>query len=369
MAERGPESSQAGTTAAMDGPIRIVPIDEVPLDAVLALLRLSLGDGPFGRTAAAFHWKHREGPFGASAGLAALAADGALAGVRLVQRWRFAAGGLEVRAARAVDTATHPDWRRQGIFRRLTLELTERLRAEGTSLIFNTPNPRSRAGYLAMGWRDLGRVPLMIRPLRPLRLASGLLRGRERSAAPEPPRPPRGTLPVAEMLADPAADAFFAPPALTDDRLHTPRTIDYLRWRYAALPAAAGRDDAAGAPGYGALWRFEPGAGAVVIARTRRRRGAAGVVLCEVLTRGGERGERRAAELIGIIAASSDADFLAAVAARGTAERRALAAARFTGAGPVGPRLTVRELAPAPAPAAPGRRGGWRLSAGDLELF
>lgn len=349
-------------SGAPDPGLRIVPLEEVPLAEVLGLLRLALGEGSLGRTEAAFQWKHRESPFGPSPGLAAVAADGTLAGVRIFQRWRLSAGGPDLAAARAVDTATHPAWRRRGVFRRLTEELAERLRAEGVALVFNTPNPHSRAGYLAMGWRSLGRVPLSIRPLRPGRIAAGLLRRRRQEPHPEPPRqPPAGTRPVAELLADPAAGALLGAWS-GEPRLHTARTLDYLRWRYASPPGPA---EAPGAPAYGALWRFEGDAGAAVIARTRERHGLAGILLCEVLTAGGAPGERAAAELIEILAASSGADYLAATAARGTPERRALAAAGFAGIALPGPRLTVRGL----AAAAPAELAGWRLSAGDLEIF
>jgi hypothetical protein len=339
---------------------RIVSLDEVPREEVLALLRSALGEGPLGRGEEAFRWKHRAGPFGPSPGLAAVAGDGTLVGVRLFQRWRLAAGGVELAAVRAVDTATHPEWRRRRVFRSLTLDLAERLRAEGAALIFNTPNPHSRAGYLAMGWRSVGRVPLLVRPLRPGRLAAAVLRGSgDRSAA--PPRAPAGTAPVAELLAHPGAEGFLAGLWDGEARLHTPRTAAYLRWRYGEPPA--------GAPAYGALWRFEGDAGAVVIARERVRRGLTGIVLCEVLVRGGERGERAAAELAGKIAARSGADYLAAVAAHGTPERRALRAAGLLPVGRRGPHLTVRELAPPPARIAPATWRGWRLAAGDLELF
>jgi GNAT superfamily N-acetyltransferase len=341
---------------------RIVPLDEVSLEEVLALLRSALGEGPLGRGEEAFRWKHRAGPFGPSPGLAAVAGDGTLVGVRLFQRWRLAAGGAELAAVRAVDTATHPEWRRRGVFRRLTVDLAEQVRDEGAALIFNTPNPHSRAGYLAMGWRSLGRVPLLVRPLRPGRLAATMLGGdRNGAAAAEPPRAPAETAPVAELLTQPEAERFLDGLWAGEPRLHTPRTAAYLRWRYGEPPADA-------LP-YGARWRFEGATGAVVIARERVRRGLTGIVLSEVLVRGGERGERAATELVGKIAARSGADYLAAIAARGTPERRALRAAGLLPVGRRGPHLIVRELAPPPTPVAPASWRGWRLAAGDLELF
>lgn len=349
----------AGARAGSPG-FRVVPLEEVPLDEVLDLLRLALGEGPLGRSEEVFHWKHRASPFGPSPGLAAVAEDGTLVGVRLFQRWRLAAGGAELAAARAVDTATHPEWRRRGVFRRLTLELVERLRGEGAALIFNTPNPHSRAGYLAMGWRSVGRAPLLVRPLRPGRLATAIIRGVRANATSTPPRAPAGTAPVAELLADPAAAALFSGPWADETRLHTPRSTGYLRWRYAETPA--------GAPAYGALWRLEGAAGAAVIARQRRRRGLSEVLICELMVRG-DQGDRLARSLVGKIAASSHADYLAAVAVRGTPERRILRAAGFLPVGRRGPWLTVRELAPPAVPVAPATWRGWRPAAGDLELL
>jgi len=340
---------------------RIVPLDEVPLGDVLALLRSTLGEGPLGRGEEAFRWKHRAGPFGPSPGLAAVADDGTLVGVRLFQRWRLAAGGGELAAVRAVDTATHPEWRRRGVFRRLTLDLAGRVRDEGATLIFNTPNAHSRAGYLAMGWRSVGRVPLLVRPLRPGRLAAAMLRGARSGAAAAPPRALAGTAPVADLLGNPGAGGFLAGLWNGEPRLHTPRTAAYLRWRYAEPPADA-------LP-YGALWHSEGDAGAVVIARERVRRGLTGIVLSEVLVRGGERGERAATKLVGKIAARSGADYLVAIAARGTSERRALRAAGLLPVGRRGPHLTVRELSPLPTAIVPTSWHGWRLGAGDLELF
>lgn len=351
---------------------RVLPLDQVPAAEVVALLRLVLGEGPLGRTEATFRWKHREGPFGPSWGVAAVADDGTLAGVRLFQRWRLAAGGAELAAARAVDTATHPQWRRRGVFRRLTLALAEQLRAEGVALIFNTPNPESRAGYLAMGWRSLGRVPLLVRPRRTARLFGALLRRR----GGEPgrvatPRRPAATEPVSGLLDEPALDRFLAGLGDHVPRLHTPRSGRYLRWRYGELPAARTAD---GEPsGYGALWRLEGDGGAAVIARARERGGLLEVALCELLVGsgggGGERGERVAAELVDKIVRGSGADYLVAIAARGTPERRALAAAGFLPAGRRGPHLVVRELTTPPPPVEPDRWPGWRLSVGDLELF
>lgn len=365
---------------------RIVPVEAVDEAEVLALLAASLGSGSVPRDARFWRWKHRASPFGPSPGLAALDAAGKVVAVRLFLRWRWRSGDGEVAAVRAVDTATHPDWRRRGLFRRLTLELAERVAAEGAAFVFNTPNPRSRAGYLAMGWHDTGGAPLLVRPRRPGRLLRSLLAGRRAAARDDraPPQRPAVLAPVEELLADPALPAFLARWAAGETRLHTPRTPEYLRWRYAEAPAPP-----EGGLVYGAAWDLtgpgrgeaaaagagEAGGGAVVVARLRRRRGLLEATLPEILASNDDAGRRAAAELIDRIARHGGAEYLAAVAAPRTPERRALAAAGFL---PIpstlpglGPRLTVRALRPdgrGPVPD-PRERRSWRLAAGDLELF
>ena len=68
-----------------------------------------------------------------------------------------------MRAVRAVDTATHPDFRGQGVFSALTLGALEELRSDGVAFVFNTPNERSRPGYLKMGWQPVGQVRVLAR--------------------------------------------------------------------------------------------------------------------------------------------------------------------------------------------------------------
>jgi len=97
---------------------------------VLDLLGLTLGVGPAGRRPAEFfRWKHLENPFGPSLMLVA-EADGRLVGLRAFMRWRFAAGDRQLRAVRAVDTATHPDYQGMGVFSRLTRAALDALDGE-----------------------------------------------------------------------------------------------------------------------------------------------------------------------------------------------------------------------------------------------
>ena len=147
------------------------PDDE---QGVMTLLHAALGEGgSFARTVDFWRWKHFQNPFGRSQLL--LAANAQVLGLRAFMRWGFVAPSGRLRAVRAVDTSTHPDYRRVGIFSKLTQQSVEQARADGVNLIFNTPNPQSMAGYLKMGWQLTGRPRLLIRPLNPLRMIPALI--------------------------------------------------------------------------------------------------------------------------------------------------------------------------------------------------
>ncbi len=136
--------------------------------AVLELLSLSLGRGER-RTEAWWRWKHELNPCGPSLLMGAF--DGSrLVGLRAFLRWRLRWDGSEHAAVRAVDTATHPDYRGRGIFRSLTMKGLGMLADEGTEWVFNTPNDNSYPGYLKMGWRPVADLRMAVRVNNWLRL-------------------------------------------------------------------------------------------------------------------------------------------------------------------------------------------------------
>ena len=157
-----------------DVAVDVRPYREEDEPGVLDLLSASLGGGPVGeRRPEFFRWKHFDNPFGSSFMLVA-ETDDRIVGLRAYMRWRFEDGTRILHAVRAVDTATHPDYQRRGIFSRLTKQALEELR-EDVDLVFNTPNETSLRGYLKMGWDVVGKVPIWVKVRRPLRL---MTRGR-----------------------------------------------------------------------------------------------------------------------------------------------------------------------------------------------
>jgi Acetyltransferase (GNAT) domain len=281
-------------------------------------------------------------------------ADGRLAGLRAFMRWQFRVGDRPVRAARAVDTATHPDFQGMGVFTRLTLAALDEVRGD-VDLVFNTPNGKSGPGYLKMGWREVGRIPVSIRARHPARLLGSLRSG----AAPagEPAAPPRvDAPPAAEALErGQQVDRLLAREQAPAGRLVTPRDLGYLRWRYGAAPLL----------GYRAVTEERGGELAgMAIFRVRPRGRLWETTVAEVLA-GGD--PRTAGRLLRRVATAAGSDHLTLHAPAGSPLARAALRSGFLPS-PVGVSLVANPLVDGIRPD-PTERAAWALSLGDLEVF
>src|SRR5262249_34953292 len=84
-------------------------------------------------------------------------------GLRAFMRWQWANENNSVLAARAVDTATHPDFKGKGIFKRLTMQAVEECKKEGGDIVFNSPNKFVIHGYLKLVCQTAGHLPLIVK--------------------------------------------------------------------------------------------------------------------------------------------------------------------------------------------------------------
>lgn len=198
----------------------------------------ALGWARGGVDAELFRWKHVESPFGRSPIWVAEdtgATRRAIVGVRAMMRWtlvRPGTGGAgperSMAMTRAVDTATLPSHQGRGVFTRLTMAAVDSLAADGVDAVFNTPNDRSRPGYLKMGWTTIGRVPVAVRPASARALAT---MARSRIAADKWGEPSELGLAPVEAFADGERidSVIAATPRPT--AWSTPMSAAYLRWR------------------------------------------------------------------------------------------------------------------------------------------
>ena len=269
------------------------PYDPADAPAVVDVLQAALGWPPDERYLPFFRWKHEESPAGPSAAWVAVADGGRIVAFRAFVPWPLLRGGEPVAAARAVDTAVHPDWQRQGVFSRLTQVALGELAAAGVELVFNTPNRRSLPGYLNHGWQALGRLPVAVRPRRP---SSIVAIGRARGRADRWSLPCEVGVPASEALADRApVDALLASQPV-NPAMRTRWSPEFLRWRYGFGPLAY-RAVLAGA---------DVGEGMAIV-RARRRGAAVELAICEVLVPGGV--PASGAALVQQVTRAGDADY------------------------------------------------------------
>lgn len=320
---------------------------------VLELLEAALGGGPAGvRTPEFFRWKHLANPFGRSYMLVA-EADGRIVGLRAFMRWRFHAGERTIRAVRAVDTATHPNHQGRGVFSTLTRRALQELASE-VDLVFNTPNDKSMPGYLKMGWQVVGRIPVGVRVRRPVRF---LLHARARhvSESPSRDRPQVDAAPAGSVIEDERIAPLLEEVEAPDGAIVTPRTFEYLRWRYASAPQLD----------YRAAIAEEGGrVSGLAVFRVRSRGRLWESMVTDLIVRPGD--EATARRLLRDVRDAARADHLTCVFPPASSAWRAARASGFLSSRR-GMTFVVNPLVPlTPDPAS---LASWGLSLGDLEVF
>ncbi|MGH8978827.1 MAG: GNAT family N-acetyltransferase [Acidimicrobiia bacterium] len=311
-------------------------------DAVIVLLSATQSWVPSELFDRFFSWKHLESPFGASPAWVATV-GGRVVGFRTFVRWEFEhPDGRVRRAVRAVDTATHPEYQGRGIFRRLTMQSLDELRTDGVDFVFNTPNDKSRPGYLKMGWREVGRLPAAVRP----KSAGAVVRMlRSRVPAERWSLVSTGGDAAVDVLSDSGTAALLASlaPAAA---LRTRRTVDYLRWRYSFEPLT-----------YRALALDDDTERGVAVFRVRRRGTATEAALCEVLVPSADIAAAHTLERA--VGNATDADYVIRLGGSS-------ATSKFLRLPGQGPMLTWRDVSGSQTP--PGI-DDWQLQLGDVELF
>jgi hypothetical protein len=267
---------------------------------------------------------------------------GRIVGFRTFVRWEFTAAGKVRRAVRAVDTATHPDYQGRGIFSALTHVGLEAMRDKSVDFVFNTPNDKSRPGYLKMGWHEVGRLPVSVR----VRSAGAALRmARARVPAEKWSTPCQAGVPASEALDDHAGVSSLLAAHPMPDALTTRRTPAFLSWRYGFEPLK-----------YRAILAGREVRDGLVIFRTRRRGPALEAVVCDVLVP--EDTPRVATQLCRSVVRASGADYALRIGGPPVQ-------GGFVRLPRQGPILTWRGLRDNRVPALP----DWQLTMGDVELF
>ncbi|SDS25493.1 GNAT family N-acetyltransferase [Christiangramia echinicola] len=192
---------------------------EDDLSSILRVLKASLGETSSKKTENVWKYKHIDNPFGKSLILLA-EEDNEIIGVRAFMRWQWQKGSKIFHAVRAVDTATHPKHQGKGVFRKLTLKALELAEERGEYFVFNTPNSQSKPGYLKMGWREVDKLKIQLRPLNPFMINSSTF---DYGVA--------GNISRSQELIK-----FYSVSQRATGKFFTPKSLKYLIWRYVDNP-------------------------------------------------------------------------------------------------------------------------------------
>lgn len=198
--------------------MNIRSVNNQDLPKIVNLLKQSLGESLMPKSENFWRWKHVENPFGQSPVLIA-EENSELIGVRAFMQWQWQLNGKTLKAARAVDTATHPNHQGKGIFKKLTLQLIEDCKQNHVDFIFNTPNKNSMPGYLKMGWIKAGRLPIRLRFITPFE--EFFFRNK-----------------VTQQISWEELEKTYYESNKIHSTITTPRSINNLKWRYQHVPVA-----------------------------------------------------------------------------------------------------------------------------------
>lgn len=332
-------------------------------DRVLELMSAALGESStLRRTADLWRWKHEESPFGKSHRLIAESASGEVIGLRAFLRWEYKKGNQKYRAVRAVDTSTHPNFQRMGIFSRLTKQAIKDVKADGVDFIFNTPNDASRPGYLKMGWNTVGRPAPLVKILNYRRFVTGLVRSKllnrirgdfapgefYRQSEPED---------MSRLVADSRfEDLMVSDTLISGNVLRTIRTPEYFDWRFRRHPTIRYRSTVVEQGG-----RID----GCAVFRTNTRFGLKEVVMSELMMAREDSGIPL--QVIRQLAGDLNADYIISYARPGSPQYAGLRANGFRGMPGQGINMVANPLGKPMGEL--GDLSNWGVTLGDLEFF
>lgn len=313
--------------------IRKADFSDIP--QIVKLLKESLGD-ELPVSEEIWRYKHVNNPFGQSIVLLA-EEDGRMAGVRAFMRWRWQKGTKNYSCLRAVDTATHPNFRGRGVFKKLTLQAVEIAKKEGDHFIFNTPNDQSRPGYLKMGWKTAGKINV---GLKPAFNSFWKIWEKDKDYSSFKAVPIND---IDNLLID------WNSRLIKENKLFTPKSAEYLQWRYENNPLQE--------------YEIHVEDDLFMAGCLRKKKGLKELRIVELITSG----EKRRHRMIGKVMSNWSSKFGVQVISYAP-ELFQFNQPFITGG--FGPIMTIRELNLEPQEQnVPFNINNWSYALGDLELF
>lgn len=186
-------------------------------------------------------WKFRDNPAGPSIGVVAVD-SGRIVGQYALMPTRLRLGADVVLGAQSLDTMTHPDYRKQGMFIRLARECYELAAKRGIEALYGFSNPLSHWGLVQdLNWDHVADIPRWVRFIRPGTLTSipdvlkpiGALVVRARaSLLPKGNSSPRGIEVRLQKPSDNDVEMLLEGWRNSEGSCRVERSMEWYRWRF-----------------------------------------------------------------------------------------------------------------------------------------
>jgi hypothetical protein len=348
--------------SSMDTNIVTTPYTFKDIDDILELINITLeGKSSVHHSKAFWNWKHHKNPFGVSYGFCAIEKKmKGVVGFRMLLRWQFKTReGYVIQAVRAVDTVTHPDYRRRGIFTFLNKKALGHMRQNNIELEFNLPNKSTLPGCVKLGWKIAGSYSFQLKQLSDDKKSKKLIhnnvvRPKWNDFAHENINKCKEYISKNRYNVSRVVNQWEKIRKPVGDR--TPRDMRYLKWRYGDCPELD----------YGiyvlANSRVIEG---LAIMRPRYWNGLKAIMLTELFLSRAE--ISLGCRLLDGLMAQLKADHIIAHFALGTFERQIVWECGFRSQRQQ--RIVLTYSASPFLSKAPGNSSNWDLTLGDLELM
>jgi len=121
-----------------------------------------------------FDWQYRRNPEGRAVISCAVGPGGMIvaqyATIPIPLRFK----GTRIVGSLSLNTATHPDYRRLGLFTKTAMAVYEQLQRQGIAYTLGFPNENSYPGFVKkLGFADLGRPKILVKILDPVAFVGG----------------------------------------------------------------------------------------------------------------------------------------------------------------------------------------------------
>src|SRR5690554_260414 len=124
-----------------------------------------------GRDESFWKWKYEQNVF-ENATLHVAELEGKIIAAGTMWPWEFKTRNSILKAYQPCDTVVTKEARGLGVFSKLNEARIHFATSRNVDFIFNFPNQNSLSGYLRMGWTYVGKVPWMVKIMKPIPVVS-----------------------------------------------------------------------------------------------------------------------------------------------------------------------------------------------------